>query len=405
MNILVLTYWSYKEALIQTYTLPYVRIINKYLPAGSKIYLQTLEKPQFKLSDEELRIANDELKKDNIYLLPYSYSRFGIKAFLRWISYLFQLLFLIITKKIDYLHCWCTPAGAIGYILSILTCKPMIIDSYEPHAEAMVENGEWKRTGLAFKILFCLEKLQSKRAKAVVAATEGFKNWAILKYKVKFKRYYVKPSCVDFNKFSFQYSKDENLVKELNLQNKIVCVYAGKIGGIYLKQEIFDFFKVASDYWQDKFRVLLLTDASIDEVDNYIKKAEIPDEIVYRKFIDHKEIQKYLGLADFALNPVKPVPTKRFCTSIKDGEYWAMGLPIAITQNISDDSEIIEKHKIGSVIKSLNYDGYLSSIKEMEALLNSDIHALKDKIRKIAEEKRNIEIAEDIYKDIYSPSL
>ena len=30
-NVLVLTYWSYKDALIQTYTLPYVRIIQKNL--------------------------------------------------------------------------------------------------------------------------------------------------------------------------------------------------------------------------------------------------------------------------------------------------------------------------------------------------------------------------------------
>ena len=43
-NILVLTYWSYSDALIQAYTLPYLRIMLRVLPPGSKVHLVTLEK-------------------------------------------------------------------------------------------------------------------------------------------------------------------------------------------------------------------------------------------------------------------------------------------------------------------------------------------------------------------------
>ena len=53
MRILVLTFWSYKEGLIQTYTLPYLRQINAVLPEGSTIYLLTLEKDRLKLNQEE----------------------------------------------------------------------------------------------------------------------------------------------------------------------------------------------------------------------------------------------------------------------------------------------------------------------------------------------------------------
>ena len=44
--------------------------------------------------------------------------------------------------------------------------------------------------------------------------------------------------------------------------------------------------------------------------------------------------------------PVKPVPTKRYCTPVKDGEYWALGLPVIITEGISDDSGIIRENGI-----------------------------------------------------------
>lgn len=54
------------------------------------------------------------------------------------------------------------PAGALGYVLSKFTGSKLIIDSYEPHAESMVENGTWKKSSLKFKILFWLEKNRAR---------------------------------------------------------------------------------------------------------------------------------------------------------------------------------------------------------------------------------------------------
>jgi len=68
-NVLILTYWSYHDALIQTYTLPYVRIIKKYLPAKSKIFLVTLE--QKKLVD----VKSEYMKPQNTLPLSTSVER------------------------------------------------------------------------------------------------------------------------------------------------------------------------------------------------------------------------------------------------------------------------------------------------------------------------------------------
>ena len=38
-NILVLTQWSFKDALIQTYTLPYVEILREIIPTERKIFV------------------------------------------------------------------------------------------------------------------------------------------------------------------------------------------------------------------------------------------------------------------------------------------------------------------------------------------------------------------------------
>ena len=85
MNILVLTYWSYKDPLIQTYTLPYLKLINDLLPKGSKIFLLTFEQPLYYINKKEFRTINEKLSKQGIYLISYKYSKLGFLVFIRWI--------------------------------------------------------------------------------------------------------------------------------------------------------------------------------------------------------------------------------------------------------------------------------------------------------------------------------
>lgn len=401
-NILFFTYWSYKDALIQTYTLPYVRIIRKIISDDSKIFLVTFENKFHSISSDETEQIKQQLACEKISWLSFSYSHIGVFSFLKNVSPILKLWWLCIAKKITRIHVWCTPAGSLGYVLSKLTGIPLIIDSYEPHAEAMVENGTWKKSSFAFKLLFYFEKKMSHYASVLIAASSEMGKYAEEKYNLKNKRIYVKPACVDLEKFSCKYIKDKKLLTELGLKNKIVCVYAGKFGGIYLEQEVFDFFKVAHKYWEEKFSVLLLTSISRKQIEHYAEQARLDKEIIISKFVEHKEIPIYLSLADFAINPVKPVPTKKYCTSIKDGEYWAMGLPVVITKDISDDSDIIRGNKIGTVIESLDEQGYLKAVKEIDILLkNSSCEDLYNKIRPIAEKYRNFSIAKNIYKGIY----
>jgi len=402
-NLLVLTYWSYKDALIQTYTLPYLNIIRKYLHANSKIFLFTLEQSHLRMTSAEWKMEKKKLSLSGIHLISFKYTNFGIKAILKFFIIFLKLFYICLFGRINNIHAWCTPAGAIGYVLSVFSGKPLIIDSYEPHAESMVENGNWKKRSIAYKVLHYLEKKQSRRAVAFIATTGLMKTYAKEKYQVNIVNLYVKPACIDVNDFlKTQEIKREDL-KDFVKKDEYLCIYAGKLGGIYLESEIFDFFKVAYEYWNKKFRVIMLTNTLRDKIIKYSNQSDFPADHIYSVFVPQYEVISYMALADFAINPVKPVPTKRYCTSIKDSEYWSSGLPVVITKDISDDSEIIEKHKIGSVILSLNKEAYLNSVKEIDNLLkNTDRQELKHKIQNIAIQYRSFSIAENVYKNIYS---
>lgn len=394
-HILITTYWSYNSALIKTYTLPYIQLIQKNLPVNSRVYLLTLT-PSSDSALTDYRAVHNEFKEKGIELINFNYQPFGLNMALKLVGMLFYLWSFIYRKKIDVIHAWCTPGGAIGYLLSKLTGKPLVLDSFEPHAETMREAGTWSENSLAYKILFRLEKLQLKKATHVICAAEGMIAYSQKTYGITKENYFVKPACVDLTLFTPEVLPAT--VPELR-SDAIVCVYAGKFGDIYLAQEVFDFFYVANSFFGDSFKVLLLTNHSDQEIIDFCKHSNLSTNTIIKQFVKHEDVPKYMVLGHFGICPVRPVPTKKYCTPIKNGEYWAMGLPVVITANISVDSDLIAKNNIGYVLNELNTDTYLHAVKKIEELLKDP--ATKTTIRKVAEKYRNYTIAEDIYKTIY----
>lgn len=401
-NILIITYWSFDDALIQTYTLPYVDLIRKQLPPGSRIFLVSLEKDDSVLTGKRKQSITDNLDQRGISWYPFQYYPLGIGAAFLWIQILLKLARLIRSQKIDVIHCWATLAGALGYLLSKITGKPLVIDSYEPHAEAMVENGTWPRGSIAFRILFDLEKRQTRRASHLIAATAGMKAYALKKYDYEIDQLFVKPACVDLELFDIQRRKNPALLAELGLTDKLVCVYAGKFGGIYQDKEVFDFLAAAQSHWGKKFGVLLLTGHTSSEIHSWCSASGLNPDIVVTRFVDHRGIPDYIGLGDFAITPVKPVATKRYCTPIKDGEYWAMGLPVVIPAGISDDSDIIREHSIGAVLDEFNTAAYQEALKTIDLILAIPNVERVQRIRNVAHQYRRFGIAELVYRGIYS---
>ncbi|WP_291720388.1 glycosyltransferase [Bernardetia sp.] len=379
--------------------------MKKYLPKGSKIYLMTLEQPHFKMSEEQKEQVKKELQNDfDIYLLDFSYYRFGLRSILNWVRIVSVLVKTVFTKNIRFIHPFCMPAGAGAYLVSKFTGKKLIIDSFEPHAEAMLESNTWKKNSLAFQILWNLEKLQTSRASAFVPCVNEMQNYAKNRYRIDISDRCLesKPACVDVNLFDFNKRKNPKLLEELGLQDKIVSVYAGKFGSSYLEKEIFDFWKVCHDFWGDTFRVLILTSHKEEEINNYCRESNLDRNIVTTKFVFHEHIPSYIGLGDFGVTPFKPAASKRYGTPIKTGEYWAMGLPVVITPHISDDSDTIKKYQIGSIMNEFTEEEYLRIAKEInELLVHKEETNLHQKIRDIAEKYRGFQIAHRVYDELY----
>jgi len=394
-RILFITQWPFEDALIQTYTLPYVRIIQNITSWYPYVVVadRTINKIAIKKRGSVITIVLPYLKQ---YL------------FLRWVLNIIILWRIVKQKKVGVIHPVCTPAGAVGTILKMANRKVVLnIDSFEPHAESMVENKTWKRAGLKFRLLFYFEGLETRIADYLIFAAPGMQDYIREKYGTIINKYSVKPACVNIEAFSDKFIGSKELVDKYNLADKIVCVYAGKFGGIYLEDEIFQFVKACESFWgKDRFCFLLLSNAK----DTYMKKKmdeyHIEASSIIKLFVRHTEIPYYMGLANFAISPYKSVPSKRYCTPIKDGEYWAMGLPVVITPNISVDSEIVKENAGGAILESFDEAGYQKAIEQINNIIKGKTRAeIYCQIRPLAEKHRNFSIAKDIYGKLYGKGL
>jgi glycosyltransferase involved in cell wall biosynthesis len=57
------------------------------------------------------------------------------------------------------------------------------------------------------------------------------------------------------------------------------------------------------------------------------------------------------------------------CSPTKIGEYWAVGLPVVTTPNVSDTDEIIRCERVGVIIKEHKEENYLQAYEELQQLL------------------------------------
>ena len=76
-------------------------------------------------------------------------------------------------------------------------------------------------------------------------------------------------------------------------------------------------------------------------------------------------------------------------------------MPVVITKNISDDSDIILTHNAGAVLESLDTPGYQKAIDKIDILLSEPQDQQGARIIKLAQQFRNFSIAEKIYSGIY----
>jgi len=377
MNLLYINYWGFYDGLTQATSMPNINYISNKL-GDKKLILVSIERNGF-IKNTKSVLPNNVLH----YKWYTSNSIFG-KMYDFLVLPIFLLL-LSLVYKIKFCQCRGATTGFYGYFLYKIKTIPFGVESFEPHLDYMVESGVWKSNSLNAKIQKWIEDKIKINASLLITVSENYKH-LLEKDNPKHQIIEVQPCTVDFTKFDLELN---NVIKIKIPKNHIIGIYVGKFGDIYYDLESFELFRKTFDFFKKAFFLIILSPDDKNIIFEKLKNQNIDTDNVFVDKVPHHQVPQFMRLADFAFSNIKPAPCRQFCSPIKNGEYWAMGLPILSPDGIGDDSDIIKKEQ-GGVIYTLEQFEEALEILQKE-YLSKNPKEIKNKMRKIAIKYRSFE--------------
>ncbi len=393
-RILFLSYWSADEPLTESTIVPYLRLMSG-MQAVEYVLLVTVERG----GTDTIGSIKDLAGVEHIGI----HTRFRRFPLLSKVDLFLRLPFILAKmvrlRKIDLLDAKASLAGGIAHLVSRLTGVPYLVESFEPHSDYMVDSGVWPAHGPFQYMMRLLEGEQIKHAAYLVTVTHNYKD-KLLSSGVPTSRIKIIPSVVNVEHFAFDVKNRREIREQLQWQNAIVGVYAGKFGGLYYDKEAFEIFALARKILGPDFRLLLLTNEPSDKVRSNLESVGFPVEHSHVCFVPHEEVARWLSAADLAFSTIRHIPSGLFQSPVKNGEYWANGLPIMLTTGVSDDHRIILREPWAGAVYDLAKPGSVeAALRHMSALLQAGVD--RERIMSLAREHRGMHIARRVYSELF----
>lgn len=398
MTIFFFAYWGVHEGLTAATVLPNLRLLAAD-ERVRRIVLFTMERVG---ANAQAATASVDLGIEKVQHVAVVLRPFWLRPLSKWLD--LRAVYKAALREGEregapsWLICRGAPAAVFGYWLSARWGVPYSVESFEPHAAYMVESGVWSAGGLATRVQRYYEKKAKATARLLCVVSLNYLRQLQEYEHIDSNRLQLVPCVVDLQRFAPQSADVVQAMRERigYREGERVGVYVGKFGSIYYDAEAFAWFRAALDYYGGNFRLLLLSPTPKAELEAKLRAVGFPLEKVYICLAAHEEVAAYLSAADFAFSPIRPAPSRRFCSPIKDGEYWAMGLPILLPDGVGDDSDIIRQSGAGGVIVEGNDSAHIvKALQQIETQLQQP-----QACRALAEKHRSMELQAAAYRQL-----
>ena len=392
MTIVYLSYWQINDPLTISSAFP----VLKHLLARDeidKILLCTIERGNYDSS-----VLKKYFAGKNIVHIPLFSFDLGVSLLTKLGDFFFfpkKIIKLIKNEQANLLIARSSLAGAIALLVHKRVNIPFFVESFEPHADYMLESEVWSKFGIRYLLQKRWEKRQMELSHALMPVSENYQNY-LIKEGVDIDKIRVVPCVLDHTKFEFKKEIGSETRLKIGFKNTdIVGIYVGKFGGIYYDDDAYKVFFLAQKFFGEDFRLILLTPEKKDKVMAKLKKHDFLIKNAYVDFVDISLVSNYLSASTFAFSTIKPSKSRKFCSPIKNGEYWANGLPILSPDGIGDDSEIIKKECGGSIFDLNDSENILHALNKIKKIIEEENH--RKRISEISVKHRSLQYINEAY--------
>jgi glycosyltransferase involved in cell wall biosynthesis len=379
LSTLYLSYFGLREPLVQTQVVPYLRQIAA---AGIKVSLLTFE-PRLReeWSEDELTRHREKLAAENIswYCLPYHKSPslpatvYDIIAGARFASRMIR------REGVNVLH----TRGHVPMAMALSAlrlagrnarCK-LLFDIRGFVAEEYVDGKVWAENSPQFRALKMVERAGLRNADEVVVLTHRMRDW-LIEHKLKSaEQIEVIPCCVDFERFDTELARpgqtDAAETVEPLSATRFEIVYAGSLTGVYLVEEMGRFFMAVKARRPDAY-LRILSISSPEEGALALKRAGLEEQDFSIGAAHPAEVPAHLRRARLGVSFRMATFAQIAASPTKIPEYLAAGLPVVCNAGIGDMDEVVERERVGVVLRDFDGQSYALAAEQALALAEDE---------------------------------
>lgn len=383
-TVLYISYNGATEPVFQSQVLPYLKRLTA---RGSNIMLLTFERlsestPQelemLRLSLSEVGIAWTHLKYHKRPRVPATLFDIAVGTL--------AAASLVRRYDIRFIHARSYIPAIIASFVAKWHRIPWLFDMRGLMADEYADGGLISYNGRIFRIIKRIEKYLLKVADEVIVLTENIKE---VLSPLASTPITVIPCCVDTQIF-----KPSNSSKN----EKTELIYAGSTGTWYCLEEMAEFFKTWKKF-NKEVHWSIFSQGNLKTIRDTLRDKEIQSDDVEIQAVPYESMPASLVLGDVGIAFMKPTFSKRASCPIKVAEYLACGLPVVINAGIGDTEDLIERNRVGVVVRDFSPAGYATAIGEMSVLRQDP--DLSARCRRVTQGELSIQMGVYRYQGVY----
>jgi glycosyltransferase involved in cell wall biosynthesis len=390
MRALYICYFGLREPLVQTQVLPYLRQLSL---SGINISLLTFEPEQRRAwSATEIGEWRARLEADGIRWLSLPYHKRPSAAATTYDILAGARLAARLVRKegIDVLHARAHVPMAMALLARrVARCK-LIFDIRGLMAEEYADAGIWGEGSPPFRVVKRLERAGIRRAEQIVVLTERLRDWLIARKLKPAEQIEVIPCCVDFARFAeSQKGGVEAGAEDARAESRFEVVYAGSLLGLYLVEEMGRLFKAIKEQRPNAY-LRILSVSPPEQGARSLKRAGLDERDFSIGPVSPAEVPAYLRRARLGLSFRKATFAQIAASPTKIPEYLAVGLPVVCNAGIGDMDELVERERVGVVLRDFDETAYRAAAERALALTEES--GVRERCERIAHERFDLNV-------------
>ncbi|MCA6078110.1 glycosyltransferase [Fulvivirga sedimenti] len=325
-------------------------------------------------------VPKDEMEKElDNHGIQWSFLQFNsssIGKITDMISFSRAVNSIIESGGIDLIHARSYVAGDVALKMHKKYDIPYLFDIRGFWIDERVERGIWNLRNpiryIAYRYFKKVEGELYRNAAGVITLTHLSKGIISQKWSTDSDCITVIPCAADFSVFR---PENDQQKKEFRIEQGIpaddlVISYSGSIGGVYLLDEMLDFYELLQKRYPEAW-FLFLTPYPAELILARCKTRNTNSDRIRVTYVDHRDINRFLNLSDINIFFLRESYSISASMPTKLGEIWAAGIPV-IANEISDFPRYFVEGTNGLLIQSITSAAMQQCVDQVDRLISTD---------------------------------